>query len=700
MSRLFSRLAPRLQEAIVSRLGWTALRPVQELAGQAILGGQNAVILAPTAGGKTEASMFPALSLLLERPTDTVGLLYIAPIKALLNNQAERLGRYTEMVGLDRLVWHGDTGATAKRNFQKEPCELLMTTPESLEVMLISPKVQAESLFQDLRLVIIDEVHALAGTDRGAHLMSVIERLAAFSRNDVQRLGLSATVGNPEAILDWLKGSSERPGAVIDPPKQPARRELLIVHRPALEDLSEDAAQMGKGHKSLFFCQSRAVTEAVAAKMREVGTEVFVHHSSVSLEEREAAERRFHRGRDVCIACTSTLELGIDVGDLDKVFQAEAPDTVGSFLQRMGRTGRRTGTKANTSFFCSTGWTVVQAIALIELARRGWVEEVALNPRCWPVLVHQSLAMALSKEGVRPREIWQRLSKVPDFSGISTEEYKALIQHLIAEDYLYATGGLVTLGDKAERIYGRKNFMELYAVFSSPQNYRVETRSGKDLGTLDQAFVDRLEVGLSAVLLAGRSWTVWSIDHRYRRIKVAPSAGGKRPRWGGYIPQFLSFELCREMRALLCSDQDFPYLHPSARDKLEDKREQLGSLLRSSSLGFEVESGFVSWWTFAGGRVNNTLKLALPEIGIKKVSADNFCLNFQYFGHDDFTDRLLSLSEESFWRRDDVLRGIRARLPAYRLSKFQDALPLSAQREVLEQYLLDVPGACRVAGGN
>ena len=174
---VFAKFAPRLQEAIVARLGWTTLRPVQELSGEAILSGMNAVVLAPTAGGKTEASIFPTLSGLVSDPPRSVGALYIAPIKALLNNQSHRLDQYTEMVGIRRFVWHGDTTDGERKKFLKEPAELLMTTPESLEVMLVSERVDAEKLFNDLRVVIIDEVHAIAGSDRGAHLMSVLERI-------------------------------------------------------------------------------------------------------------------------------------------------------------------------------------------------------------------------------------------------------------------------------------------------------------------------------------------------------------------------------------------------------------------------------------------------------------------------------------------------------------------------------------------
>ena len=271
---VFSRLHPRLQEAIVARLGCTSLRPVQELAGEALPAGHNAVILAPTAGGKTEASMFPVLSALISDQPQGVGALYIAPIKALLNNQSERLDRYTQMVGLGRFVWHGDTSSHERRSFLREPTELLMTTPESLEVMLVSPTIDTARLFGDLRVVVIDEIHAMAGTDRGAHLLSVIERLAALSRHDVQRIGLSATVGNPAEIAVWLQGSSRRERSIVDPPHAPARRQLLILRDDSLPALAETAARMSKPGKSLFFCQSRAITEVVAEHMRRAGTEV------------------------------------------------------------------------------------------------------------------------------------------------------------------------------------------------------------------------------------------------------------------------------------------------------------------------------------------------------------------------------------------------------------------------------------------
>ena len=540
----FARFPARLQDAIVSRLGWSSLRPVQELASEAILDGKNAVVLAPTAGGKTEASMFPALANLVERPPEGVGVIYIAPIKALLNNQEDRLGTYAEMVGLERFVWHGDVSDSEKKKFRKEPAAILMTTPESLEVMLVSTKTPVQRLFSDLRLVIIDEVHALAGTDRGAHLMSVLERLVPFSKNDVQRVGLSATVGNPEHILMWLKGTSQREGVVIDPPKVPAKREISVSLQESIVSLAGEAAARASGKKSLFFCQSRALTESVAERMRGRGIDVFVHHSSVSLEERRAAEDRFQHGTNACIVCTSTLELGIDVGDLDLVFQANAPSTVSSFMQRMGRTGRRAETTANTTFLCEDPESVVQAIALVELAREGWVERVREQPRCWPVLVHQLLALTLQWGAISPERCWEQLSRVPDFRGIARPEFDEVIAHMTKEDYLLDTGGLLAMGLKAEKVYGKKNFLELYAVFSSPVLYRVVTQAGRDIGSLEQDFVDRLVEEMSSFLLGGRAWAVTRVSHDDRAVVVREAPGGQKPSWGGFVPQLLGFELC------------------------------------------------------------------------------------------------------------------------------------------------------------
>jgi len=697
----FARFPPRLQEAIVSRLGWTSLRPVQDLAGEAILDGKNAVVLAPTAGGKTEASMFPALASLVEREPDGVGVIYIAPIKALLNNQEDRLGTYAEMVGLRRFVWHGDVGDAAKRAFVKEPVAILMTTPESLEVMLVSAKSPVPRLFKDLRLVVIDEVHALAGTDRGAHLMSVLERIVPASQNDVQRVGLSATVGNPDQILAWMKGSSRREGLVVDPPKNPARRDIAIGYHESVMALADQAAARATGKKSLFFCQSRSLTEAVAERMRGRAVDVFVHHSSVSLEERRAAEARFAHGTNACIVCTSTLELGIDVGDLDAVLQANAPSTVSSFMQRMGRTGRRAGSIANTTFLCEDPEAVLQAVALVELAREGWVERVATLDRCWPVLVHQLLAMTLQYGAVSAERCWEQLSRVPDFSAITRDEFDAVIEHMKKEEFLFEAGGLLSMGEKAEKRFGKKNFLELYAVFSTPVLYRVVTHAKRDIGSLEQAFVDRLVEQMSSFLLGGRAWTVERVSHEDREVVVRDAPGGTKPAWGGYIPQHLGFEVSQRIGRVITEDVRYPYVDEAGFRHISERRADLGELLRRPGHAIQLDGSTACWWTFAGGRVNHTLKYGFEVIEGWKVVADNFQLRIEGdgIGHESVRRAIGRLATKAFWDEPDTRRAVLTRLPAYRLTKFQDCLPERFALEVVENFLLDVPGAVRWLAG-
>jgi ATP-dependent helicase Lhr and Lhr-like helicase len=698
MSSAFSRFPMRLQEAIVSRVGWSTLRPVQELASQALLDGKNATVLAPTAGGKTEASMFPTIAQLVEKEPKGVGAIYIAPIKALLNNQADRLGLYTEMVGLRRFLWHGDVKESQKKAFLKNPSEVLMTTPESLEVMLLSAKVDSAVIFQDLRIVVIDEVHAIAGTDRGAHLMSVIERLTKLTPNDIQRVGLSATVGNPQAILTWLQGSSKRPGCVVDPPKVPTAKDLKIRMHDSVEEIAADASKVAYGKKSLLFCQSRSLSEEIAKRIRGRGTDVFVHHSSVSLEERTMAEDRFQQGTNTCIVCTSTLELGIDVGNLDNVLQANAPSTVSSFLQRLGRTGRRAGSTSNTTFFVQDVENLLQAAAIIELARQGWVESVPVQNRTWTVLVHQLLALTLQFTAITPDRCWELLSPVPDFAGISRTEFNVLVEHMLTNGFLFMTGGQLSMGTKAEKTFGRKNFMELYAVFSSPQLYQVQTMAGYTIGSLEQGFVDRLVPAVTSFLLGGRPWVVNIVDHKDRTVEVSPAPQGQKPSWGGFIPELLGFELCQEMAKLLRSDSKLPYLDARGQEALDEYRALQGLQLESFPC-IEWDGEMATWWTFAGGQVNHTLKYGLQGRHDWKIRVDNFKLRIEgdSLGVGTLSNTIDRVLTKKFWQEPTTMNYLANNMPNYRFSKFQQALPPAYAFEVVQNYLLDIPGIFKMS---
>jgi ATP-dependent Lhr-like helicase len=435
--------------------------------------------------------------------------------------------------------------------------------------------------------------------------------------------------------------------------------------------------------------------------MRGGGVDVFVHHSSVSLEERRDAEQRFHHGANVAIVCTSTLELGIDVGDLDLVFQANAPSTVSSFMQRMGRTGRRPGQAANTTFYCETPDEVLQATAIVELAREGWVESVADQARCWPVLVHQLLAMTLQFGAVSAERCWDQLARVPDFSAITRPEFDEVIEHMKAHDYLFESGGLLSMGTKTERAFGRKNFSELYAVFSSPVLYRVQTAAGKDLGSLEQNFVDRLVDEMSSFLLGGRAWTVEVVNHKDRTIRVREAPRGGKPSWGGFLPQHLGFHLCQRMRQILSEDTVYPYLSAVAQTAIQSRRADLGALLaRSGPVAAQLAEKAAYLWTFAGGQINHTLKYAIEMTSGWKVVADNIQLRIEGAGltHATLDAALETLRTPEFWCSADNQKAILARVPDFRLSKFQQTLPQKFEAEVVGSYLLDIARTCQFLG--
>ena len=382
----------------------------------------------------------------------------------------------------------------------------------------------------------------------------------------------------------------------------------------------------------------------------------------------------------------------IDVGDLDLVFQANAPSTVSSFLQRLGRTGRRTGQRANTTFFCEELEPALQAIAIIELARKGWVEPVRVNSRAWPVMVHQLLALTLQFGAISPERCWEQLSVVPDFSGITPDEFDTLIAHMLWEGYLFEAGGLLSMGDKAERVFGRKNFMELYAVFSSPVLYKVKTKAGYVIGSLEQAFVDKLVEEMSSFLLGGRAWTVQHINHSDRTIQVSPAPRGKKPTWGGFVPQLLSYEICQQIAAILIDDQLIPYIDEHTQTALDATRAELGAELRKAKGQYiQYESNRALWWTFAGGQINHTLKYGLQYGHDWKIVADNFRLKIEgdSVGPATIGLSLREMQTQEFWECPAVQGFILSELPEYRLSKFQQVLPDLFAIEMVKNYLLD-----------
>jgi ATP-dependent Lhr-like helicase len=689
MSEVFGRLSPALQYQIVNALGFRALRPVQELASGPILDGCNAVVLAPTAGGKTEAAFFPLLSRMDAEDWRPVSVVYVAPIRALLNNQEPRIERYAGLVGRRAFVWHGDVAPSRKRAFAHEPADVLLTTPESLEVMMMSPRVPARRLFRGLRAVIIDEVHAFVGDDRGGHLSALLERLARFCGHDVQRIGLSATVGNPEDILAWAAGSSRRPGIVVRAPGEAATPEVSLDYVGSLENAARVVAALHPGKKRLVFVDSRRRVEALGKHLIELGVDTHVTHSSLAPDQRRQAEQAFERGRDCVIVATSALELGIDIGDLDHVLQIDAPTSVAAFLQRMGRTGRRPGTTPNCTFLACDDDALTMAAALLRLWRAGHVEPVALRHRAYHLLAHQIMALAIQEQGIPASDWWAWVAPATAFSGISSEDRAALVEHMLSEDILHQDGGRLSLGLRGEKRYGLRNFLELYAVFSAPRTLIVRWGS-QEIGNVDASFVEQEELGRLRLTLGARTWQATSVDWTHGILYVQPAEHGGLARWHGQ-PVLLRGELCRAMRAVLTgSDEDAAWSR-RARARMAEIRKEHAYLV-PAGLQLEPEpGGSVRLWTFAGGRANNLLAKVFESLLGEKVTANNQALRFRdKAGNSEVAIRqaIDRLRAENRPDEQDALR-FAASCARGRLSKFEPCLPERLASAYLAELLTD-----------
>lgn len=689
----FDRLTPALQYQIANTLGFAGLRPVQEQAIDTILDGKNAVVLAPTAGGKTEAAFFPLLSAMDAGDWAPVSVLYLSPIRALLNNQADRLARYAGLVGRRVFKWHGDVTATERKRFLRDPADILLTTPESLEAMLMGTKVPTRELFAGLRAVVIDEVHAFADDDRGAHLAAILERLTRFCGRDVQRIGLSATVGNPDEILRWVAGSSKREGAIVDPGGERQASELSLDFVGNAENAAQVIKALHPGRKRLVFVDSRRAAETLGHLLNQLGVLTYVTHGSLSVSERRDAERAFETGKDCVIVATSALELGIDIGDLDHVLQIDSPNSVASFLQRMGRTGRRDGATANCTFLTTEDSGLLQAAALVQLYREGFVEPVRPSRRASHILAHQLMSLCIQLGGAPPGDWWAWLDGATSFASLSADERAALVQHMLDEEILADQGGRLWLGPKGEKIYGRANFRKLYAVFDTPRLITVRWNT-REIGQVDASFLASIDAEKepTAFTLAGKPWEIIEIEWQRGLCAVRPAPHGRAARWGG-SGRFLSYELCQAMRRVLIGDEVDPSWSKRAQQTLRRMRAEYEFLSESPSPMIEAPEE-ITWWTFAGGGANLLLsKLLEEELGPKTI-AGNTSIRFR----DDAAKSVVAVRQ--------AIEGLRAAgrpnaadarrhaegAARHPISKFQPCLPEGLLLDLLAERLLDTTG--------
>jgi ATP-dependent Lhr-like helicase len=602
-------LHPVVQYHVANTLGWTALRPLQAQALEPILRDRDTLLLAPTAGGKTEAAVFPLLALMADHEWTGLSVLYVCPLRALLNNLEPRLRSYAGWLGRLAAVWHGDTPAPVRRRLAADPPDILLTTPESIESMLVSTLLDSHRFFADLRTVVVDEVHAFAGDDRGWHLLAVLERLSRIAGRPLQRIGLSATVGNPEFLLRWLQGSGvdNRAAVVVAPDSDGDKRtDLQIDFVGSVDNAATVIASLHRGEKRLAFADSRRTVEQLAAALHERGVKTLVSHSSLSLDERRRAEAAFNEGRDCVIVSTSTLELGIDVGDLDRVIQVGAPSKVSSILQRLGRTGRRPGTRRNGLFLATTDEELLQATALLQLFNEGYVEPVQPPGSPRHVLAQQLLALCLQEGRVGDTTWIEWLGRLPLASPAEVTEITAW---LVASGHLDRDSGMLFMGPETERRYGYRHFMELLSVFTVSPEFTV-SHGRTELGTVDPVVLTRRVDGPRVLSLAGHPWRVTHVDWKRRRayVEIADIKGASR--WSS-APTPLSYAVTDAMRRVLLGEIPPVTLSRRATQRLEAIRHNMRQTVDSESTVVVRASTAARWWTWAGGRANATLAFAL-----------------------------------------------------------------------------------------
>jgi ATP-dependent Lhr-like helicase len=609
----FYRLAPFIQEFIYSH-NWTELRAVQVEACRVIFDSDAHLLLATgTASGKTEAAFLPVLTLMHEEPPASVGVLYIGPTKALINDQFLRLNDLLHEADIPCWHWHGDVSQGEKARLLKAPRGVLQITPESLESLLINKATELSRLFGDLRFVVIDEVHVFMGSDRGRQILCQLARLGKYVRGEPRRIGLSATLGDYALAEAWLAAGSER--AVITPRLQagPHRVRLAVEHfyLPAEDDKdadrgSDQAPLSGEtedqparanadayaqylfdaslGRKTLIFANSRGETESIIAGLRQIAQRqrapdiYHVHHGSIAAPLREAAERAMREPDAPAVtAATVTLELGIDIGQLERVIQVQAPFSVASFLQRLGRSGRR-GTPSEMWFVCGEElpaqsdslperipWQLLQCIAIIQLyLEEHWIEPV--KPARYPVslLYHQTMSTLTSQGELTPAALAQRVLTLPPFRSISQDDYRSLLRHLIGLDHIQQTDerGLI-VGLAGEKVVGDFRF---YAVFPDNEEYAVREES-REIGSI----VMPPPPG-ERFALAGRAWEVIEIDPKRKLVLVRAVGGKARASWTGQGGDIHSRVLQRMQRALLAEETCYPYLQPNAQERLKTAR--------------------------------------------------------------------------------------------------------------------------------
>lgn len=634
----FYRLAPFIKEFIYKNR-WENLREAQVDACRVLFDTPHHLLIASgTASGKTEAAFFPALTELYERPSNSVGILYIAPLKALINDQFTRLNDLLREGNIPVWHWHGDVPQADKTKLMQNPSGVLQITPESLEGLLMNRPNAIPALFHDLRFIIIDEVHAFMGGDRGIQVLSQLARISRMAGCYPRRIGLSATLSDYDSVTAWLAAGT-REKVEVSAPQGGRKLRLSVEHfsfPDARDEMQAEHLERAKQSyydfiydhthlkKALIFTNSRSDAETAILEMRRTAAkrgerDVFhVHHGSISAMLREETEAALRQGTGPAVAAaTLTLELGIDLGELERVLQVGAPYSCASFVQRLGRSGRR-GDAASEMIFVTPEeedeeaqlparmpWTLLRAIAVIELyVREKWVEPLVVRKLPVGLLYHQTMSILKSMGEAEPEDLKEAVLSLPSFQSIEPADYDTFVTYMLGMGHIEKMDeGSLIIGMAGEKVVNNFRF---YAVFKDDEEHVVYN------GTEEIGSITTVPPPGYCFSLAGKLWKVEEVDNRHKAVYVKTSRGKVDTLWlgaGGDVHT----RIMTKIREILGATSLYPYLAPSAAARLERARRlaKESGLLERAVMPAGGDSMFILPW--AGSRQFRTLERLLKN---------------------------------------------------------------------------------------
>ena len=593
---------------------WEALRPIQAAAITKIMSSDNNYILASrTASGKTEAAFLPILSK-ADFNKFGVQVLYISPLIALINDQFFRIEDLCKNLEISVTKWHGEAKKSLKTNLIKHPNGIVLITPESLEAMFVNAPYNVSTLFGNLHYIVIDEIHSFLGVDRGLQLMSLLSRIHQVNKSKIITIGLSATIGDDNYIeAKRLTGDIENTKILLDRTKKETEAIFKYFKNSTAElslDLLKDLYKETSSHKVLVFPNSRGRTEEVAVKLRKISDRVnghkfyYSHHSSVDKEIRENIEHfaKTNERFNFCISCTSTLELGIDIGTVDKIVQIDSTHSVSSLVQRIGRSGRREGEKSIVNIYATDKWNLLQSLACWNLYKSEFLEPISTAQKPFDILLHQMLSIAKQLSGCSRSDLQNRLRLNPTFKAIAKNEISNLIDDSIQADYLEIVDREIILGIEGEKIV---NSREFYSVFKTEPNFKV-IHAGRKIG--DIPFSPQIKIDEN-LLLAAKIWKIKDIDFKGSKIIVIPARDGKKPMFFGGGSN-IHPKIREEMLRILKSKESYTELNDYSLEVLEELRNDF-KRFEISDYEFDrpliEKEGKLLLYTFSGTKINKSI---------------------------------------------------------------------------------------------